>query len=95
MRREARWVCTHAVLGLFLGPAGGDAAAERGTGSARVGCLLKERVGRVGEFLDALHRVAGGGTAVDPEVVARLLTRTRSDARLERLSPRGNGRCWR
>lgn len=57
-------------------------------GSARLGYLLKERVGRVEEFLSALERVAGGGTAIDPDVVAQLLTRTRSDPRLERLSPR-------
>ncbi|CAL9343672.1 Transcriptional regulatory protein LnrK [Streptomyces sp. enrichment culture] len=57
-------------------------------GSARLGYLLKERVGRVEEFLEALHRVAEGGTAIDPEVVAQLLTRSRPDARLERLSPR-------
>ena len=37
--------------------------------------LLKERVGRVEEFLDALRRVADGGTAIDPEVVAQLLPR--------------------
>lgn len=40
-----------------------------------VGYLLKDRVSNVGEFLEALHRVAGGGTAMDPEVVARLLGR--------------------
>ncbi|QCB92327.1 response regulator [Cellulomonas shaoxiangyii] len=57
-------------------------------GGARLGYLLKERVGRVEEFLDALHRVAAGGTAIDPDVVAQLLTRTRSDPRLDRLSPR-------
>jgi DNA-binding NarL/FixJ family response regulator len=57
-------------------------------GSSRLGYLLKERVGRVQEFLDALHRVADGGTAIDPEVVAQLLTRTRPDTGLERLSPR-------
>ncbi|MEV5327052.1 response regulator transcription factor [Nonomuraea sp. NPDC052634] len=57
-------------------------------GSARLGYLLKERVGRVQEFLTALHRVAEGGTAIDPEVVAQLLTRTRPDNRLDRLSPR-------
>ena len=57
-------------------------------GARRVGYLLKERVGRVEEFLDALHRVADGGTAVDPEVVAQLLTRTRPDAGLDRLSAR-------
>ena len=57
-------------------------------GAARLGYLLKERVGRVEEFLSALHRVADGGTAIDPEVVAQLLTRTRPDAALNRLSPR-------
>jgi DNA-binding NarL/FixJ family response regulator len=57
-------------------------------GSSRLGYLLKERVGRVEEFLGALHRVASGGTAVDPEVVAQLLARTRPDTRLERLTPR-------
>jgi DNA-binding NarL/FixJ family response regulator len=57
-------------------------------GSTRLGYLLKERVGRVQEFLAALHRVAAGGTAIDPEVVAQLLVRTRPDDRLDRLSPR-------
>jgi DNA-binding NarL/FixJ family response regulator len=57
-------------------------------GANGLGYLLKERVGRVEEFLDALHRVASGGAAIDPEVVAQLLTRTRSDTRLERLSAR-------
>jgi DNA-binding NarL/FixJ family response regulator len=59
-----------------------------GGGATGLGYLLKERVGRVEEFLDALHRVAAGGTAIDPEVVAQLLTRNRPDARLDRLSPR-------
>ena len=58
------------------------------TGSSGLGYLLKERVGRVGEFLDALRRVAGGGTAIDPEVVAQLMVRTRPDNRLARLSAR-------
>jgi DNA-binding NarL/FixJ family response regulator len=57
-------------------------------GANRLGYLLKERVGRVEQFLEALHRVADGGTAIDPEVVAQLLTRTRPDAALDRLSPR-------
>lgn len=57
-------------------------------GAARLGYLLKERVGRVDEFLTALHRVAGGGTAVDPEVVGQLLSRSRPDSTLSRLSPR-------
>jgi DNA-binding NarL/FixJ family response regulator len=58
------------------------------TGSSGLGYLLKERVGRVEEFLDALRRVAGGGTAIDPEVVAQMMVRTRPDDRLERLSAR-------
>ena len=40
-----------------------------------VGYLLKDRVADVGDFIDALQRVAGGGSAIDPEVVAQLLTR--------------------
>ncbi|MEU4981976.1 response regulator transcription factor [Streptomyces sp. NPDC021969] len=57
-------------------------------GVGGLGYLLKERVGRVEEFMGALGRVAGGGTAIDPEVVAQLFTRTRQDTRMERLSPR-------
>ncbi|HEX2132311.1 MAG TPA: response regulator transcription factor [Actinophytocola sp.] len=57
-------------------------------GGARLGYLLKERVGRVQEFLDALTRIVAGGTAIDPDVVAQLLTRTRTDTRMDRLSPR-------
>ncbi|HET6530967.1 MAG TPA: response regulator transcription factor [Actinoplanes sp.] len=40
-----------------------------------VGYLLKDRVANVGQFIDAVRRVAGGGTAMDPEVVSRLLAR--------------------
>jgi DNA-binding NarL/FixJ family response regulator len=58
------------------------------SGATKLGYLLKERVGRVEQFLDALNRVAEGGTAIDHEVVAQLLTRSRPDASLERLSPR-------
>ncbi len=42
---------------------------------AGVGYLLKDRVGNIAELLDALHRVAAGGSALDPEVVSQLLTR--------------------
>ncbi|MEZ7003605.1 response regulator [Streptomyces sp. AD55] len=57
-------------------------------GTDRIGYLLKERVGRVEQFLDALHRVVEGGTAIDPEVVAQMLTRPRPDKGLERLTAR-------
>lgn len=58
------------------------------TGAGSVGYLLKERVGRVAEFLDALQRVADGGTAIDPEVVAQLFARRRANDRIAMLSPR-------
>jgi len=48
-----------------------------GGGAKGVGYLLKDRIGRVDEFLDALERVAAGGTALDPEVVTELMTRRR------------------
>lgn len=51
-----------------------------------VGYLLKDRVADVGEFLDALRRVADGGSALDPEVVAQLLARSRHP--LGELTPR-------
>jgi DNA-binding NarL/FixJ family response regulator len=57
-------------------------------GAVGLGYLLKERVGRVEEFLGALHRVAEGGTAIDPEVVGQLLARNRPNDGLSELSPR-------
>jgi DNA-binding NarL/FixJ family response regulator len=51
-----------------------------------VGYLLKDRVADVAEFLDALNRVAEGGSALDPEVVAQLLARSRNP--LDDLTPR-------
>jgi len=53
-----------------------------------VGYLLKERVGDVDAFTDAVSRVASGGSALDPEVVGRMLGRRRADGPLDRLSPR-------
>lgn len=44
-------------------------------GGGGVGYLLKDRVSRVAEFIEALHRVAAGGTALDPEVVAQLVAK--------------------
>jgi DNA-binding NarL/FixJ family response regulator len=62
-----------------------DLIGERPEG---VGYLLKERVGDVEVFIDAVNRVAAGGSALDPEVVARMLGRRREEGPLERLSPR-------
>jgi DNA-binding NarL/FixJ family response regulator len=56
-------------------------------GAAGIGYLLKDRVGDVGEFVDALSRVAAGGTALDPEVVTQLLA-TRRTNDLDALTPR-------
>jgi DNA-binding NarL/FixJ family response regulator len=61
------------------------AASSRG--AAGIGYLLKDRVGDVGEFVDALSRVAAGGTALDPEVVTQLLA-TRRTNDLDALTPR-------
>lgn len=56
-------------------------------GSGGVGYLLKDRVADPAEFVDAVRRVAAGGTAMDPEVVAQLVA-GRGPARLEELTPR-------
>jgi DNA-binding NarL/FixJ family response regulator len=55
--------------------------------TSSVGYLLKDRVADVADFLEALRRVAAGGTALDPEVVAQLLLRRGSDP-LEALTQR-------
>ncbi|WP_026240035.1 response regulator [Parafrankia discariae] len=57
-------------------------------GSGGVGYLLKDRVARVEEFLDALERVAGGATVLDPGVVAQLLAGQRRGDALGPLTPR-------
>jgi DNA-binding NarL/FixJ family response regulator len=54
----------------------------------RVGYLLKDRVFDVDDFMDALRRVAAGGSALDPEVVATLLGPRREDDALTLLTPR-------
>jgi DNA-binding NarL/FixJ family response regulator len=56
--------------------------------TAGLGYLLKDRVADVREFVDAARRVGAGGTALDPDVVAQLLARSRRQDPLDRLSPR-------
>lgn len=53
-----------------------------------VGYLLKERVGDLDVFIDAVRRVAAGGTALDPEIVRRMLGRRDADEPMERLTDR-------
>jgi DNA-binding NarL/FixJ family response regulator len=57
-------------------------------GRGGVGYLLKDRIMDVGDFVDAVRRVAAGGTALDPEVVAQLFSRRRRIGPLEELTPR-------
>lgn len=57
-------------------------------GTTGVGYLLKDRVADVREFIVAVRRVAGGGTVLDPEVVAQLVTRRRRDERIAALTQR-------
>src|SRR6201986_3819312 len=62
-----------------------DLIGERAEG---VGYLLKERVGDVDAFVEAVHRVAGGGSVLDPEVVGRMLGRRSPDSPLALLTAR-------
>jgi len=73
------------VLSQYVQPAYAADLLDTGAGRG-VGYLLKHRVGRVEEFMDALARVAAGGAAVDPEVVTQLLGRRRDP--VARLTPR-------
>jgi len=57
-------------------------------GTGGIGYLLKDRVLNGAQFADAVRRVAGGGTAMDPEVIAQLLDRNSADGALAALSPR-------
>jgi DNA-binding NarL/FixJ family response regulator len=57
-------------------------------GAEGVGYLLKERVSNIDQFVDAAVRVAEGGSALDPEIVGRMLGRRRQQSRIADLSPR-------
>jgi len=62
-----------------------DLIGDRAEG---VGYLLKERVGDVAAFVDAVQRVGAGGSALDPQIVSRMLGRRRSRGPLDDLTPR-------
>jgi DNA-binding NarL/FixJ family response regulator len=62
-----------------------DLIGDRAEG---VGYLLKERVADVAAFVDSVQRVAAGGSAIDPEIVARMLGRRRTAGPLDELTPR-------
>ena len=59
-----------------------------GSGDGSIGYLLKDRVSDVAQFVDAVRRVADGGTVLDPEVVASLLARRDQDEPMGRLTAR-------
>ncbi len=59
-----------------------------GANTEKVGYLLKDRISDVNEFIEALRRVAAGGTALDPQVVRQLVARSRKVDPLSRLTPR-------
>ncbi len=83
--RETRPALPVLVLSQYVQRAYAAELLDSGDGTG-VGYLLKDRVGQVAEFVEALQRVAAGGTVVDPEVVRQLLRRRRDP--LERLTPR-------
>ena len=62
-------------------------------GTGGIGYLLKDRVLDGAQFADAVRRVAGGGTAMDPEVIARLLDRNSGNVALEHAQPARAGRA--
>lgn len=64
------------------------AAELLATETGKIGYLLKDRISDVREFIDALERVSGGGTVLDPQVVRQLLARSRRADPLARLTPR-------
>ncbi|MBN9610137.1 MAG: DNA-binding response regulator [Actinobacteria bacterium 69-20] len=57
-------------------------------GSGGIGYLLKDRVSDVAQFIEAIRRVATGGTAMDPEVISQLLVRHRDSSPVTSLTPR-------
>jgi len=74
------------VLSQYVEPLYARELLADGIGS--VGYLLKDRVLDVGEFIDAVRRVASGGTVLDPEVVAQLMTRNQRKELIQALTPR-------
>jgi DNA-binding NarL/FixJ family response regulator len=84
---EARRIVPRApvlVLSQYVESSYADDLLADGAGAA--GYLLKDRVTHIDDFLDALQRVADGGVALDPEVIAQLVVRRRSP--VDRLTPR-------
>ncbi|MET8896916.1 response regulator transcription factor [Streptomyces albogriseolus] len=74
---------------LLAGDGGTSRSGGAGSGGGGVGYLLKDRVFDAEQFVDAVRRVAAGGTVMDPQVIRQLLARRSVEDRpLERLTPR-------
>ena len=84
--RRRRPVTAILIVSQYVEHAYADELLADGRGG--VGYLLKDRIMDVGDFVEAVRRVAAGGTALDPEVVAQLVTQRRRAGPLERLTPR-------
>jgi DNA-binding NarL/FixJ family response regulator len=74
------------VLSQYVEPHHAMQLLEDGAGG--VGYLLKDRIADIGEVVEAVHRVAGGGSVIDPEVVAQLVGRRRARDPLQELTGR-------
>jgi DNA-binding NarL/FixJ family response regulator len=74
------------IVSQYVEPAYASELLADGRGG--VGYLLKDRIMEVAEFVEAVRRVADGGTALDPEVVAQLFARRRREGPLDRLTQR-------
>lgn len=59
-----------------------------GDSASGVGYLLKDRISNIKEFIDAVHRVAHGGSAIDPTIVSALISKQRNRDPVDRLTPR-------
>lgn len=88
--RERHPMLPVVILSQYVAPAYASVLLETASRpeAPGTGYLLKERVGRVADFMRSLEVVAGGGMVVDPEVVGSLLHSRQDDARLARLTPR-------
>jgi DNA-binding NarL/FixJ family response regulator len=90
IRRDHPWLAVLVFSQYIETRYAAELLGPRSPASAGVGYLLKDRVADVAEFMDALQRVADGGTALDPEVVRQLLGASSHASALATLSPREN-----
>jgi DNA-binding NarL/FixJ family response regulator len=88
LRRDHPWLAVLVFSQYIETRYAAELLGPRSPATAGVGYLLKDRVADVAEFMDALQRVADGGTALDPEVVRQLLGASSHASALATLTPR-------